>query len=124
MDSRKLFDGFQLLAMTLIAVGLAGQVHTITTPIFSVYLPASPFLFLLVVVLFGRYTPRFRGGVYGAELSAALILFVAYGWVYARTATYGGGGADIGVGLVMLSLPVVLIVVMAVGWQLGVASGK
>lgn len=119
MDERKLFDMTQLLVVVMLAVGIAAQVEMLTSALFSVIIPAAPFIVLALLVLFGEYTSRKRYAVYGAETSAATLLLFSYGWLYVRSFSHSGGGADIGMGVLMMSLPLVLVILMVVGWMTG-----
>ena len=118
MDERKLFDTSQLLIVSMVAVGLAAQVGTITSVLFSAIIPVVPFVALALLVSFGGYTRRKRYAVYGAEMSAILILLFSYSWLYLRSSS-SLGGTDVGMGLLMMSLPLVLVVLMVVGWLVG-----
>ena len=60
-----------------------------------------------------------RGAVTGAAIGAALAIGVPFLLLAAATVGYKGGGANIGLGLLFLAMPVYLPVLMLLGWKLG-----
>jgi hypothetical protein len=80
-------------------------------------LPPLPFV-LLAVLSFGW--PQHLGPLCGAAIGAAIAVGVPWGLLKYDSAHYTGGGANIGIGLLLLAMPVYLPLLMLAGY--GIAA--
>ncbi len=88
-------------------------------------LPAIPFIFLgFFAILRGRHFSL--APFLGATMGALVAIGVPYGSIWLASVKYTGGGANIGLGLLLLACPVYLPLAMFSGWQIGKSklSGK
>ena len=60
-----------------------------------------------------------KGALLGALLGALIAIGIPVGALIFTTATYSGGGANIGVGLLFLALPISLPLAAWLGWKIG-----
>jgi len=79
-------------------------------------LPGAPFLLLAVLSLVSRVPIR---ATVGAFVGSLLAIALPYGLLLYTLATYSGGGANIGVGLLLLAMPVYLPIAMVIGALFG-----
>lgn len=85
-------------------------------------LPGTPFVILAAISLFPRLIPipAILGGAAGGLLAVAL----SYGLLYYNSVNYTGGGANIGLGILVVASPVLLPLGMVIGGLLGWVIGK
>ena len=118
----------------LIAIAVISLITAILTkpsslnPILFIYLfvlPPLPFLILAMRVRKmdkeGKYLFSI-GAVRGAMIGALLAIGIPYGILIISTLTYSGGGANIGVGLLLLGTPIYLAMATSAGWSKGMYS--
>lgn len=60
-----------------------------------------------------------RSGLWGAAIAAYLVFALPYALLGIASATYSGGGANIGLGLLVLIAPVALPISMFIGLKVG-----
>ncbi|RUO38596.1 hypothetical protein CWE13_02825 [Aliidiomarina shirensis] len=60
-----------------------------------------------------------KGAVIGATAGALMVSVLCYGVLYYEAITYSGGGANIGLGLLLLPLPIYYVLFIWLGWALG-----
>jgi hypothetical protein len=108
-----------MLYVAYFALGVSGWESPSTTfHLFYWYLlPAGPFV-LLAVASF--VWPRKLGPICGAAIGAAIAIGLPWGLMKYESAHYDGGGANIGLGLLLLAMPAYLPLVMIAGY--GVAA--
>ena len=83
-----------------------------------VFLPISSPFALLGILALRSQSIRFAA-LKGAAIGAILAVGIPHGYALYRIAHYSGGGADIGLGLILLGEPLYIILAMTVGWNLG-----
>jgi len=84
-------------------------------------LPGAPFLLLAILALVTR---RPLSAVIGASAGSLLAVALPYGLLLYTSATYSGGGANIGVGILLVAVPLYLPILMAVGGFIGGKCAK
>jgi len=86
-------------------------------------LPGLPFILLSVLAVV--FKKRFLLAPFlGAALASLLAIVLPYGSLWYASVTYSGGGANIGLGLLLIALPIYLPVFMIIGWFIGKANAK
>jgi hypothetical protein len=75
-------------------------------------LPGAPFLLLAFLALVTRMP---LSVVLGASAGSLLAVALPYGLLLYTSFTYSGGGANIGVGILLVALPLYLPILMAAG---------
>lgn len=94
--------------------------------LYDIIIPASPFL-LLCVLAIARSNGRFlfsNASITGSALGAILAIALPRVLLWYDSAHYDGGGANIGIGILLMCLPVYLIIAMLVGGWLGRLLGS
>lgn len=103
-----------------IGVGMSGAAYHYGRPdgpsLYFGILPGAPFLLLAVLSLVTRVPIR---ATVGAFVGSLLAIAIPYGLLLYTLATYSGGGANIGVGLLLLATPVYLPIAMVIGALFG-----
>ena len=84
-----------------------------------VFLP--PFFAFAFLGFRSIFSPRssYFPALVGAAACAFLAIAIPYGWAWYETAQHFPGGANIGLGLVLLAVPFLMMCAMIVGWNLG-----
>ena len=89
------------------------------------FLPGAPFVLLAVSSLMPRVPLRVT---IGASVGSLLAVAVPYGALVFASLNYAGGGANIGLGLLLLATPLYLPIAVLIGgfarWRLGVAKSQ
>lgn len=86
-------------------------------------LPGLPFILLGIASLVFKQ-PFSIYPFMGAAIGSFLAVSLPYGLLFYSSATYTGGGANIGLGLLLLVLPIYLILFTIVGWYIGKYKAK
>jgi hypothetical protein len=81
-------------------------------------LPGAPFVLLGVLSLVPRFPLR---ALTGASVGGLIAVAAPYGLLWYSSANYSGGGANIGLGLLLLALPAYLPLAMLIGAYIGQA---
>ena len=84
-------------------------------------LPGAPFLLFAGLSLIARVPLRVTCG---ATAGCFLAVAVPYGMLMYSSANYSGGGANIGLGILLLATPVLLPIAMVIGGFGGWLYGK
>lgn len=103
-------------------ISLTGAIDTVIgLVLYGIILPSSPFIFLAVLSLRMEGNGyKYKGAAISGAMQGALIaIFVPYALIWYSVATYTGGGANIGLALLALAMPLYLPVAMRVGWFVG-----
>ncbi len=105
---------FGLLAM--MGIGMSAWAYDWARPdgpiLYWGILPGAPFVLLAAVSLVPRIPLRVT---IGACVGGLLAVATSYGALLVASATYAGGGANIGLGLLLLATPVYLQMAMLFG---------
>ena len=115
--------GFLTLFFTcLLGVGLSLIVYTWdggSSPIF--YWGIMPGLPFILIALYAGLIKRnaAKGSLVGAVIAALCVTLICYGALYYDSLNYSGGGANIGLGLLLLPLPAYYFVFTLIGWYCG-----
>lgn len=83
-------------------------------------LPVLPFTLLAVA---SPLCSNSMGALWGAAVGAALAIGVPWGLLWYSSATYTGGGANIGIGILLMSIPLYLPALMLAGFAVGEMLG-
>ena len=75
-------------------------------------LPGAPLVLLAVVALIRRVPLR---ATMGASIAGFLAVSIPYGLLVYASITYSGGGANIGLGLLLLASPIYVPIAMLIG---------
>jgi hypothetical protein len=86
-------------------------------------LPGLPFILLGLRPLIGIESFSYPPNI-GAFFGALIATIIPYGVLLYGSITYSGGGANIGAGLLLLSLPIYLILFMLLGRYIGIKFTK
>lgn len=107
-----------MLYVAYFATGVSGwKSPTTSFHLFYWYLlPSLPFV-LLAVASF--VWPRRLGPICGAAIGAAIAVGLPWGLMKYESAHYDGGGANIGLGLLLLAMPAYLPLLMITGYGIG-----
>jgi hypothetical protein len=82
-------------------------------------MPGLPFVLISLWALQNR-TSASLGNLMGANACCMLVTLLAYGSIYYFAVfSYSGGGANIGLGLLLLPLPIYYLIAAIVGWRVG-----
>jgi hypothetical protein len=81
-------------------------------------LPGAPFVLLGALSLVPYFTIRV---LTGASVGGLIAVAAPYGLLWYSSANYSGGGANIGLGLLLLALPAYLPLAMLIGAYVGQA---
>lgn len=114
-----------LIALSIVCplfISLTGMIDTVIgLVLYGIVLPSSPFVFLAILSLRKEGNSyKYKGSAILGSMQGALIaIFVPYALIWYSVATYTGGGANIGLALLALAMPLYLPVAMRVGWSLG-----
>jgi len=108
-----------MLYVAFFALGVSGweSPDTISNVVYWYLLPSLPFV-LLAVLSF--VWPQQLGPLCGAAIGAAIAVGLPWGMLKYDSAHYYGGGANIGLGLLLLAMPVYLPLMMLAGY--GIAA--
>lgn len=127
--SNKMIGYYQTLRLvaSVLVVLMPALVHASTEhlPIlFVVLVPSIPFL----VVLLASVQPggldkdkiyKKTGALLFSTMGAVAVIVAFSSYYRMSTESYSGGGANIGLGLVMMSMPFVILLVMSLCWFAG-----
>jgi hypothetical protein len=75
-------------------------------------LPGAPIVLMAVLALSSTIPLRV---IVGASVAGILELSIPYGMVWYESLNYNGGGANIGLGLLLLATPILLPLAMSIG---------
>ena len=79
-------------------------------------LPGAPFVLLAALTLIPHLSIR---AVVGAALGSLIAVGVPYGLLFYSSINYSGGGANIGVGLLLMAQPIYVPIAMLIGATAG-----
>jgi len=93
--------------------------------VYGILLPSCPFILLSILAIVknkkGEY--KFNKGAIGASmLGAILSVGIPNLLMWLSSITYSGGGANIGLGLLFLAMPIYLLIAMVTGWSMGLKN--
>jgi hypothetical protein len=100
-----------LISLLGVGIGAADGDHSFI----QVILPPLPFLVLAGLSLI-KTIPVY--GVIGAAVGAVMADGIPYALLVIAEANYSGGAANIGLGLLLLAMPVYLPIVMIIGYDI------
>ncbi len=81
--------------------------------IYGFILPSAPFICLAILV-----SPDNRKSVVGSMVGAIVAICIPYLLLTYDMLTHFRGGADIGLGLLLMAMPVYLLLAMSIGWNI------
>lgn len=104
-----------MLFLAFSALGVSGweSPHSISNLIYWYLLPSLPFV-LLALLSFAL--PRQIGPLSGAAVGAVVAVGLPWGMLWYDSSHYDGGGANIGLGLLLLAMPIYLPLCMILGY--------
>jgi len=105
-----------------IFISSTGMIDTVIgLVLYGILLPSCPFIFLAALSLKkeGNDYKYKRAAILGAMQGALIAIFVPYALIWYSVITYTGGGANIGLALLALAMPLYLPIAMRAGWSLG-----
>ena len=108
------------LVLSISAFAIAGGLSPI---LYWGILPGLPFILLGIASLLFKQ-PFSIYPFMGAAIGSFLAVSLPYGLLFYSSATYTGGGANIGLGLLLLFLPIYLILFTIFGWYIGKYKAK
>lgn len=76
--------------------------------------PSAPFIYLAILV-----SQDNKKAVIRSMIGAIVAIGVPYLTIWYSIHSYSGGGANIGLGLFLLAMPVYLLLAMSIGWNIG-----
>ena len=81
-------------------------------------MPGLPFILVSLWALLHKGTSSSLQ-ITGASIACLSITILAYGSILYESITYSGGGANIGLGIILLPLPLYYLIAARIGWNLG-----
>ncbi len=119
-----------MIGLAIIMTGMslfinrAGEVSSMMQVFYWYILPPLPFLFLAALNQIKKEMAVYR--LMGSACGAAIAIITPYVLLWVDSMNYSGGGANIGLGLLLFAMPIYIPILMAVGYFLGclIPSGK
>jgi hypothetical protein len=123
-NRKKLFINLIVLAgISLLIAGLSkSRSINLFTFFYTFVIPTGTFLCLAIMArrkdITGGYLYS-TGAISGSMIGALYAIGIPYGILMISILTYSGGGANIGIGLLVLAMPVYLLIAIRRGWSNG-----
>ena len=114
---------FLMIGVAICMTGLstftrvAGKAPDMMQMFYWYVLPPLPFLFLAVLIQIKKDMSVYE--LSGSACGAAVAIITPYYLMWIDSMNYSGGGANIGLGLLLVAMPMYIPILMAIGCFLG-----
>jgi len=117
------------LKLTILMIGIAifmtglstfvtrGEASNMTQVFYSYILPPLPFLFFAALIHIKKDIGVYK--LIGSACGAAVAIIAPNLLLWINSMNYSGGGANIGLGLLWLAMPIYIPILMAIGYFVG-----
>jgi hypothetical protein len=97
--------------------GVAGEASSMMQVFYWYILPPLPFLVLVVLLQIKKDMSVY--GLIGSACGAAVAIITPHLLLWIDSMNYSGGGANIGLGLLLIAMPIYIPILMAIGYFFG-----